>query len=58
MNNLEMYSIFRTNIDLIPEPVALDVLLRISDWLASNGNINDEYVAKQLEYANKFIINR
>lgn len=58
MNNLEMYSIFRANIDLIPEPVALDVLLRISDWLTSSGNINDEYVTKQLEYANKFIKNR
>ena len=43
------------NLYLIPTYVALDVLLRINDWVVSGGKIEDEYVQNQIKYANKFI---
>lgn len=55
MNELKIYHEFRSNIHILPTHVALDVLLRINDWVVSGGKIEDEYVQNQIKYANKFI---
>ena len=55
MNELKIYHEFRSNIHILPTYVALDVLLRINDWVVSGGKIEDEYVQNQIKYANKFI---
>lgn len=55
MSEFKNYSELRFNLDLIPAGVALDVMSRITDWLVSGGNIDDNYIKKQLEFASKFI---
>ena len=55
MNELKIYHEFISNIHILPTYVALDVLLRINDWIVSGGNLEDEYVQNQIKYANKFI---
>ena len=55
MNEFKNYSELRFNLDLIPAGVALDVMSRITDWLVSGGNIDDNYIKTQLEFASKFI---
>lgn len=51
-NNYEEFTIGYRE---IPEVIALDVFKRICDWLSNGGNIEDDYVKKQLEYASKYI---
>ena len=55
MKEFKTFMDFRMNIDLIPTAVALDVMTRINDWLISDGNIEDEYIKRQLQYASQFI---
>ena len=55
MKEFKTFMDFRMNIDLIPTTVALDVMTRINDWLISDGNIEDEYIKRQLQYASQFI---
>ena len=43
------------NLDLIPEIVGLDVMVRIQDWMMSGGKEEDQYIQKQLEFASQFI---
>ena len=43
------------NWNLIPEIVALDVMTRIGDWLASGGIEEDPYIQNQLKFASQFI---
>ena len=39
----------------MPEVVALDVMVRIQDWIMSGGTLEDEYIKQQLRFASKFI---
>ena len=55
MKEFKTFMDFRMNIDLIPTTVALDVMTRINDLLISDGNIEDEYIKRQLQYASQFI---
>ena len=55
MKEFKTFMDFRMNIDLIPTTVALDVMTRINDWLISDGNIEDKYIKRQLQYASQFI---
>ena len=55
MKEFKTFMDFRMNIDLIPTTVALDVMTRINDWLISDGNIEDEYIKRQLQYVSQFI---
>ena len=55
MKKFKTFTEFRFNMDLIPTQVALDVMTRINDWLLSGGDIEDEYVKNQIEFASKFI---
>ena len=48
MSEFKNYSELRFNLDLIPAGVALDVMSRITDWLVSGGNIDDNYIKTQL----------
>ena len=48
MKEFKTFTDFRYNIHLIPEVVALDVIVRIQDWLMSGGSLEDEYIKKQL----------
>ncbi len=43
------------NADKLPLMVLEDILKRVTDWMASGGNIKDEYVQNQFRYAEKFI---
>ena len=54
MKEFKNFTDFRFNMHLIPEVVALDVMVRINDWLISGGSLEDEYVKKQLKYASQF----
>ena len=55
MKEFKTFTDFRYNMHLIPEVVALDVIVRIQDWLMSGGSLEDEYIKKQLKFASKFI---
>ena len=55
MKKFNNFSEFRFNMHLVPEIVALDVMVRINDWLMSGGSLEDEYVKKQLDFASQFI---
>lgn len=55
MKEFKNFSEFRMNMYLIPEIVALDVVVRIQDWIISGGSLEDEYVKKQLKFASQFI---
>lgn len=55
MKKFNSFSDFRFNMHLVPEIVALDVMVRINDWLMSGGSLEDEYVKKQLDFASQFI---
>ena len=46
---------FFSNAELIPEVVALDVAIRIQDWMLSNGKEDDEYIQNQLRFASMFL---
>lgn len=39
----------------IPVAVLVDINKRISDWLASGGNINDSYILQQFRYAENIV---
>ena len=41
--------------ELIPEVVALDTLVRNNDWLLSGGKLEDRYVKQVLTFASQFI---
>lgn len=43
------------NLHLIPETIAVDVLKRMVDWLASGGTSEDNYIKRQLAYASQFL---
>ena len=43
------------NLELIPEIVGLDVMVRIQDWMMSGGNEEDAYIQRQLKFASQFI---
>ena len=55
MKEFENFTDFRLNMNLIPETVALDVMVRINDWIISGGSLEDEYVKRNLKFASKFI---
>ena len=55
MKEFKTFNDLKYNIHLIPEAVALDVMMRINDWMLSGGNLNDSYISNQLQYASKFI---
>ena len=55
MKQFNTFMDFRLNMDLVPTAVALDVVVRVNDWLLSGGTIEDEYIIKQLQYASQFI---
>lgn len=55
MKEFKTFNDLKYNIHLIPEAVALDVMMRINDWMLSGGNLNDSYISSQLQYASKFI---
>ncbi len=43
------------NTHLIDPVICVDVMKRIIDWVASGGSFEDDYVLRQLSYANNFI---
>lgn len=45
------------NAHLLPINVLVDINHRITDWIASGGNIEDDYIIQQCKYAEN-IINR
>lgn len=55
MKEFKSFMDFRYNLHLIPETVAFDVLLKINDLVMSGGNLEDEYVARKLQFASEFI---
>ena len=55
MKEFKNFTDFRMNMDLIPEVVALDSLVRINDWLLSGGSLDDRYVKQVLTFASQFI---
>lgn len=55
MKEFKNFTEFRLNINLVPDVVALDVMNRIKDWLESGGNLDDDYVKKNLSFASQFI---
>ena len=55
MKEFKSFADFRYNLYLVPEVVALDVMVRIQDWIISGGSLEDEYVKQQLKFASKFI---
>lgn len=55
MKKFKDFTDFRLNMSLIPETVALDVMVRINDWIISGGSLEDEYVKRNLKFASKFI---
>ena len=42
----------------IPPHILEDVNKRITDWLASGGNIEDNYIKQQLDYLDKIVKTR
>lgn len=58
MKEFKSFIEFRYNMHLIPETIALDVLVRINDWIMSGGNLEDEYIKSQLRFASEFIQNK
>ena len=55
MKEFKSFTDFRYNLHLVPEVVALDVMVRIQDWIISGGSLEDEYIKQQLRFASKFI---
>ena len=55
MKEFKTFTEFRFNMDLVPVAVAFDVVVRVNDWLLSGGNIEDEYIKRQLQYVSQFI---
>ena len=55
MKEFKSFTDFRINMQLIPEVVALDTLVRINDWLLSGGQLEDSYIKQQLKFASQFI---
>ena len=55
MKEFKTFMDFRHNIDLVPEAVALDVMIRINDWITSGGQLDDSYIKQQLKFASQFI---
>ena len=55
MREFKDFTDFRHNLDSIPAAVALDVMIRINDWLISGGQLDDSYIKQQLKFASKFI---
>ena len=43
------------NLDLIPEIVGLDVMVRIQDWMMSGVKEEEQYIQKQLKFDIQFI---
>ena len=55
MKEFKNFTEFRLNMNLVPEVVALDTLVRINDWLISGGQLEDRYVKQVLTFASQFI---
>ena len=55
MKEFKNFTDFRFNMDLVPEVVALDTMVRINDWLLSGGQLEDSYVKQVLTFASQFI---
>ena len=55
MKEFNTFSDFRFNLHLIPVVIALDVMVRINDWLVSGGQLEDSYIKQQLKFASQFI---
>ena len=55
MKEFKNFTDFRLNMNLIPKTIALDVIVRINDWIISGGSLEDEYVKRNLRFASKFI---
>lgn len=58
MKEFKTFHDFRMNMNLIPEIVALDVLVRMNDWILAGGTLEDEYIKRQLKFASHFIENK
>lgn len=41
--------------DELPLEVLSDINRRITDWIASGGSEDDEYIEQQLRYARRFV---
>lgn len=52
---LENINDLSLNIHLIPKHVCVDVMKRIIDWTSTGGSYEDEYVKRQISYANQFL---
>ena len=55
MKEFKNFTEFRFNMHLVPEGVALDVMVRINDWIISGGSLEDEYIKNNLKFASQFI---
>ena len=55
MKEFKNFTEFRFNMNLVPEIVALDTLVRINDWITSRGQLEDRYVKQVLTFASQFI---
>jgi hypothetical protein len=44
-----------TNSKYLPIAALTDIDKRITDWLASGGNIEDGYIKQQFRYAERFV---
>ena len=55
MKEFNTFSDFRFNLHLIPVVIALDVMVRINDWVVSGGQLDDSYIKQQLKYASQFV---
>lgn len=55
MKEFQSFTDLRSNMYLIPEIVAFDVIVNINSWMLEGGNLEDKYVKDQLKFASEFI---
>ena len=55
MKEFKNFTDFRLNMNLVPEVVALDAMVRINDWVLSGGSLEDRYVKQILTFVSQFI---
>ena len=55
MKEFKNFTEFRLNMNLVPEIVALDAMVRINDWVSSGGSLEDRYVKQILTFVSQFI---
>ena len=55
MKEFKNFTDFRLNMNLVPEVVALDAMVRINDCVLSGGSLDDRYVKQILTFVSQFI---